>query len=219
MIHGTCVSRDCKFCWSIHSSPAKASPPLASIQPAVPDSLHVDWRRRIRPARCTLEEKYDKERAIEEQRKAWDESHTIAAAISQQPGISAMACSQLKPPDYVYVTVHAPSATDETLKRLSETPRIGSLHVYGGSVTDSGVRHLAKLTRLQYLSIRAKNVTDGALPHLAGMSKLRRLDLKSANVTDAGVSELQKCFRIARSFEVSPKMSRAGGWERSSCDR
>lgn len=141
-----------------------------------------------------IEEKYDKDRAIEEQRKAWDESHTIAAAINQQLGVSAMACSQLKPPDYVYVTVHAPSTTDETLKRLSETPRIGSLHVYGGSVTDSGVRHLAKLTGLQYLSLRAKNVTDAALPRLAGMSKLRRLDLKSANVTDAGVSELQKAL-------------------------
>jgi hypothetical protein len=141
-----------------------------------------------------IEEKYDKERAIEEQQKAWDESHAIAAAISRQLGVQAMACTQLQPPDYVYVEIHAGSANDETLKQLSTMPRIGSLNVYGGQFTDAGVRHLTKLMGLQYLRLRAKNVTDAGSPYLAQMLKLRRLDLRTTSVTDAGVSEIQRAL-------------------------
>lgn len=139
-----------------------------------------------------IEEKYDKQRAIEELQKAWYESHAIAAAIGRQLGVQAMACSQLQPPDYVYVEIHGGSANDETLKQLSTMPRIGSLNVFGGQFTDAGVRHLTRLMGLQHLRLRAKNVTDAGLPYLAQMSKLRRLDLRSTSVTDAGVSEIQK---------------------------
>ena len=103
-----------------------------------------------------IEEKYDKERATEEQQKAWDESHAIAAAISRQLGVQAMACTQLLPPDYVYVEIHASSANDETFKQLSTMPRIGSLNVFGGQFTDAGIRHLTKLKGLQYLRLRAR---------------------------------------------------------------
>jgi Leucine-rich repeat (LRR) protein len=142
----------------------------------------------------TIEEKYNKQREVEEQRKSWDEAHTIAATIKRQLGVSAMACSQLSSPAYVWVSVDPQQATDATLERLGTVPQIGSLTVSGGQITDTSLRHLSNLTGLQRLVLHTKHVTDAGLPHLMGMTKLRKLDLKSPKVTDAGVNELQKAL-------------------------
>jgi hypothetical protein len=142
----------------------------------------------------TIEEKYDKQREVEEQKKSWDEARTIAATIKRQLGVSSMACSQLSPPAYVWVSVNSQHATDATLERLGTIPRIGSLIVSGGQITDAGLRHLSNFTELQRLVLHTKLVTDAGLPHLMGMTKLRNLDLKSARVTEAGVNKLQKAL-------------------------
>jgi len=141
-----------------------------------------------------VEEKYDKARAIEEQRKAWDESGLIAAKIKGQLGYSAMACPQLRPPNYVWVSTCGHPTDEAGLDRLAAMPRVGSLNLIGNQITDSDLRRFENMTSLQTLVLHSKAVTDAALSSLKRLPNLRKLNLASTNVSDAAMSELQKAL-------------------------